>query len=235
MSVKRIRAHVDSLLVANQVNGDYEAEDHKMIEYLKKTRELLQGFQEAKVMHIPRSQNKKADAISKLASVAFGHLAKEVRVETIGQPSISERAVGNVETSGYSWMNPIIQYFKEGVVPEGKQEARRLRIKALQYEMIDGALYRKSYLGSLLKCITYEEAEYIIREIHEGICGMHMGAKMVVARAMRAGYYWPAMFLSALREIRKCDSCQIYAPVTRKPKLNLVPVSYSWPFRKWGH
>ncbi|XP_076881915.1 uncharacterized protein LOC143530188 [Bidens hawaiensis] len=131
-------------------------------------------------------------------------------------------------------MAPILRYLQEGIVPENKQEARRLRIKALQYEIINGTLYRKSYLGPSLKCIGYEEVEYIIREIHEGICGMHMGAKMVAARAMRAGYYWPAMFLSALQEIRKRDSCQIYAPVTKKPKLNLIPVSSSWPFRKWG-
>ncbi|XP_076903875.1 uncharacterized protein LOC143559057 [Bidens hawaiensis] len=153
MSVKRIQAHVDSLLVANQVYGDYEAKDHKMIEYLKKTKELLQGFQEAKVIHIPRGQNKKADALSKLASVAFDHLAKEVRVETLEQPSILEKTVGNVETSGYSWMTPIIRYLQEGAVPEGKQEAWRQRIRALQYEMINGALYRKSYLGPSLKCI----------------------------------------------------------------------------------
>ncbi|XP_076888867.1 uncharacterized protein LOC143539434 [Bidens hawaiensis] len=113
MSAKRIQAHVDSLLVANQVNGDYESKDPKMIEYLKKTKELLQGFQEAKVVHIPRGQNKKADALSKLASVAFDHLEKEVRVETMGQPSILEKTVGNVETYGYSWMAPIVRYLQE--------------------------------------------------------------------------------------------------------------------------
>ncbi|XP_076891437.1 uncharacterized protein LOC143542837 [Bidens hawaiensis] len=205
-----------------------------MIEYLGKTNQLLQGFKEAKVVHIPRGQNKKADALSKLASIAFDHIAKDVQVETIKQPSISEKIVGSVETSRYGWMTPILQYLQGGIVPEDKQEAQILRIKALQYEMINAALYRKSYLGPSLKYIDYEEAEYIIREIHEGKCGMHMRAKMVAARAMRAGYYWPAMFLSALREIRKCDSCQINAPITRKPKLNLVPVSSSWPFRKWG-
>ncbi|XP_076931761.1 uncharacterized protein LOC143597021 [Bidens hawaiensis] len=120
-------------------------------------------------------------------------------------------------------MTPILQYLQDGIVPEDRQEARRLRIWALQYEIIDGSLYRRSYLGPSLKCIDYEEAEYVIREIHEGICGMHIRAKMVDARAMRAGYYWLAMFMSALREIRKCESCQIYAPITQKPKLNLIP------------
>ncbi|XP_076894778.1 uncharacterized protein LOC143547175 [Bidens hawaiensis] len=68
-SVRRVRAHVDSLLVANQVSGDYEAKDHKMIEYLKKTKGLLKSFQEARVVHIPRVQNKKADA---LTTIIFG-------------------------------------------------------------------------------------------------------------------------------------------------------------------
>ncbi|XP_076910057.1 uncharacterized protein LOC143567548 [Bidens hawaiensis] len=232
--MRRIKDHVDSLLVANQISGDYEVKDPKMVECLKKTRELLQGFEEAKVIHISRGQNKKADALSKLASVAFDHLAKDVKIETIKQPSILEKVVASVGTPGWSWMTPILRYLQAGILPEDRQEAHRLRIKALQYEIINGVLYWRSYLGPSLKCIDYEEAKYIIREIHEGICGMHMGAKMLAARAMRARYYWPSMFLSALREIRKCDSCQIYAPMTRKPKLNLIPVSSSWPFRNWG-
>ncbi|XP_076930632.1 uncharacterized protein LOC143595532 [Bidens hawaiensis] len=199
--VQHIRAHVDSLLVANQVKGDYEAKNSNMIEYLKKTKELLQSFKEAEVVHISWGKNKKDDALRKLELVAFNHLAKDVKVETIKQPSIVEEVVASVETPGPCWMTPILRYLQEGTVPEDKQEARRLRIRALQYEIIDGFLYRRSYLGPSLKCIDYEEAEYVIREFHEGICGMHMGAKMVAAWAIRAGYYWPAMFMSALREI----------------------------------
>ncbi|XP_076910750.1 uncharacterized protein LOC143568482 [Bidens hawaiensis] len=131
---------MDSLLVANQVKGDYEAKDNKMIEYLKKTKELLQSFKEAEVVHISRSLNKKADVLSKLASVAFDHLAKDVKVETIKQPSIMEEMVASVETPGPCWMTPILRYLREGIVPEDKQGARRLRIRALQYEIIDGAL-----------------------------------------------------------------------------------------------
>ncbi|XP_076887322.1 uncharacterized protein LOC143537433 [Bidens hawaiensis] len=75
VKAQRIKAHVDSLLVANQVKEDYEAKDPKMIKYLRKVQELLQSFKKSKVMHIPRSLNKKADALSKLAAVAFDHLA----------------------------------------------------------------------------------------------------------------------------------------------------------------
>ncbi|XP_076957843.1 uncharacterized protein LOC143633410 [Bidens hawaiensis] len=205
-----------------------------MVEYLKKVKELMQSFEEAEVLHISRGLTKKADGLSKLASVSLDHLAKNVKVETLSQPSITEVTVTNVEVLEENWMTPIILYLWEGIVPENKHEARRLRIRALQYEIIEGALYIRSYLGPSLKCMDLTEAKYIIREIHEGIYGMHMGANMVATRAMKAGYYWPAMFLSALKEIQRCDSCQIYTPISRQLKLNLIPVNSSWPFQKWG-
>ncbi|XP_076894298.1 uncharacterized protein LOC143546528 [Bidens hawaiensis] len=123
-------------------------------------------------------------------------------------------------------MTPLLRYLQEGIIPDDKEESRKLKIQALQYEVIDEDLYRRSYLGPYLRCIELKEAEYVIREIHEGICGMQMGAKMVAARAMRAGYYWPAMFLSAVKEIQKRDHCQVHAPVGRKPKTNLIPVAH---------
>ncbi|XP_076917408.1 uncharacterized protein LOC143577466 [Bidens hawaiensis] len=199
LRVRRVQAHVDSLLVANQVGGTYDAKDPKMKEYLKVTHELMKDFEEAEVIHIPRGSNKKADALSKLAVVAFNHLEKEVKVETLQQPLVTESTIANVETQGENWMTPLIRYLQEGTVPEDKEEERKLRVRALQYEIIEGSLYRKSYMGPSLKCISEEEAEYVVKEIHEEICGMHMGAKIVVARAIRAGYYWPAMLLSAVK------------------------------------
>ncbi|XP_076943217.1 uncharacterized protein LOC143613387 [Bidens hawaiensis] len=59
VKAKRVKAHVDSLLVENQVRGSYEAKDPKMVEYLRKTQELLRKFEGSEVVHIPRSFNKK--------------------------------------------------------------------------------------------------------------------------------------------------------------------------------
>ncbi|XP_076921117.1 uncharacterized protein LOC143582440 [Bidens hawaiensis] len=190
-----------------------------MVEYLKKVKELMRDFKEVEVLHISRGQKKKTDALSKLASVAFDHLAKGVKVEILRKPSITEFAIANVETPEENWMTPIVRYLREGILPEDKQEARSLLVRALQYEMIDGALYRKLFLGPSLKCIDPLEAEYFIQEIHEGICGMHMGAKMVAARAMRAGYYWPGIdLLGPLPE------------GTRKARFLVVAIDY---FTKW--
>ncbi|KAJ0602741.1 putative nucleotidyltransferase, Ribonuclease H [Helianthus annuus] len=131
-------------------------------------------------------------------------------------------------------MTPIIAYLQSGVTPESKSEARKLQHKACHYQMGDGILYRKSYLGPLLRCVNPQDATYLIRDIHEGICGIHAGPRMVVAKIMNAGYYWPDMHLDAVKELRKCIDCQRHAPKTLRPKNNLVPVTTAWPFQKWA-
>ena len=50
-------------------------------------------------------------------------------------------------------MDPIIVYLKDGEVPEGKIEARILRLKVARYLLHDNKLYRRGYSMLLLKCI----------------------------------------------------------------------------------
>ncbi|MFS7999631.1 putative ribonuclease H [Helianthus anomalus] len=78
MGVKHIEAHVDSMLVAGQINGQYNAKGDIMALYLDQAKTLLQKFYSYKVHHINWSENKPADALSKLASTSFQHLAKDV-------------------------------------------------------------------------------------------------------------------------------------------------------------
>ncbi|XP_076960813.1 uncharacterized protein LOC143637266 [Bidens hawaiensis] len=129
-------------------------------------------------------------------------------------------------------MTPIIAYLSSRALPAGKAEARKIKHKALNYQMINGILYRRSFLGPLLRCVDAEDANYLIREIHEGICGLHAVPRITVAKIMNAGYYWPGMHLDAVQEIRKCDSCQRHAPNTLRPTNELIPVTSAWPFQK---
>nr|GEX63651.1 reverse transcriptase domain-containing protein [Tanacetum cinerariifolium] len=54
-----------------------------------------------------------------------------------------------------------------GTLPSDRKEARKLRIKARQYELLEGVLYRRSFLMSWLRCVRPLQADYVIREIHE--------------------------------------------------------------------
>uniref|UniRef100_A0A251SMQ5 Putative reverse transcriptase domain-containing protein n=1 Tax=Helianthus annuus TaxID=4232 RepID=A0A251SMQ5_HELAN len=234
VGAKNVIAHVDSLLVANQVNGEYEAREANMIEYLEQVKQMMAQFEACRVEHVPRSKNKKADALSKLASVSFSHLAKDVRVEVLATPSIATQQVMQVETPPHNWMTPIINYLVHDVLPTDKSEARKIQINSLQYQMQEGGLYRKTFLGPLLKCLDPDQANYIIREIHYGICGIHAGPKMIVTKVKNAGYYWPGMHESAVKELQQCDECQKHAPISLRAKNEMIPVTAAWPFQKWG-
>ncbi|KAJ0948972.1 putative nucleotidyltransferase, Ribonuclease H [Helianthus annuus] len=158
MGAKNLEANVDSKLIAEQVNGHYDAKGEAMALYLEQARMLISQFQTFKVNHINRSENKHADALSKLAATSFKHLAKEVRIEVLSNPSIHLKQVNIIEVGNPSWMSPIILYLQHGKLPEEKAEARKLQHKAINYEMADGVLYRKSFMGPLLCCVDKTDA-----------------------------------------------------------------------------
>ncbi|GKF15202.1 reverse transcriptase domain-containing protein, partial [Tanacetum coccineum] len=91
-----------------------------------------------------------------------------------------------------------------------------------------------SFLKPWLQCIGPRQADYVIREIHEGSCSMHARPRSVVANAIRLGYYWPTMHRVARNMIRACNNSQIHRPVPRNPQQPLTPITAPWPFYKWG-
>ncbi|XP_076936841.1 uncharacterized protein LOC143604159 [Bidens hawaiensis] len=206
-----------------------------MTSYLSQAKDLMQQFTSCKVVHIKRSENRPADALSKLASTSFEHMGRDVRIEVLDTPSVPQHQVLVIQTGTSSRMRPIVDYLSSGTLPEDRAEARKIRYKALCNQVHEGVLFRKSFLGLLLRCVDAEESNYVIREIHEGICGLHVGPRMVVAKIMNAGYYWPGMHMDAVKEIRKYDACQRYTPQTLRPQNNLVPVTSAWPFLEMGH
>jgi ribonuclease HI len=93
MGVRNLEANVDSRLVANHVLGEYVAKEDNMIQYLDKTKSLIQCFDRFTIKQVPRGENRKADALSKIASTNFAHLSKQVLVETLKNKSISEYVI----------------------------------------------------------------------------------------------------------------------------------------------
>ncbi|GJZ81946.1 reverse transcriptase domain-containing protein [Tanacetum coccineum] len=160
---------------------------------------------------------------------------KFVLVEELKEKSIHEKEILDiVEEEGNTWMTPIREYLTKEILPEDKKKARAVRRKAVRYAMINGTLYKKSFLGPWLRCVGPLQANYVLREIHEGSCSMHSGPRSVVAKVIQTGYYWPTMHMDARNLIRECNDCQIHRPVPRNPQQNLTPITSPWPFYKWG-
>nr|XP_043619358.1 uncharacterized protein LOC122591197 [Erigeron canadensis] len=233
MKIRSIKAFVDSQLVANQVKGEYEAKGEIIRLYLGKTKELIVQFESFDIEHIRRNQNKKVDALSKLASLTFEHLGKKVLIEVLKERSIYEKRVHDlVKEEGKNWMTPIIEYLVSGILPEDESEARKIRIKAPQYKLMEGNLYKKAFLTPWLRCVGPKQAETKFFEIHEGICGLHAGPRSVATKALRLGYFWPSMHRDAAKLLQSCEACQLHVNVPRLPKQDMTSVTSAWPFTK---
>ncbi|GJV26736.1 reverse transcriptase domain-containing protein [Tanacetum coccineum] len=178
MGVRNVHVSVDSKLVANQVLRAYVAKEQNMIKYLENVKSPVSGFASFSISQVPRSKNKKADALSKIASTSFAHLSKQVLVEILKYKSIHEEEVAPVvEEKGITWMTPIIEYLKDRTLPGDRKKASTLRIKARHYKLLEGVLYKRSFLKPWLRCVGPLQADYVIREIHEGSCSMHAGPR----------------------------------------------------------
>ena len=122
-------------------------------------------------------------------------------MEVLKEKSIKEKEVMPVvEEEGDTWMTPHLDYLQNGTLPAEDKKARKLKIKARQYAVVDGVLFRRSFLEPWLRYVSPLQANYVIRDIHEGACSMHSGPRSIVAKALRSGYYWPIMHKDA-REV----------------------------------
>ena len=68
MEADQLEICSDSHLVVKHIKDSYKARGEKMILYLKKVRELLKKFIQVQVKHVPRVENKQADALAKLVT-----------------------------------------------------------------------------------------------------------------------------------------------------------------------
>ncbi|GJQ97443.1 reverse transcriptase domain-containing protein [Tanacetum coccineum] len=108
MKVEKMHAFVDSKLVANQVEWSYGAKGEKIKKYKEKVLEIIQSFSNFRISHIPRDENRKADALSKLAAVQCEGLPKGVLIEELNERSVDMAEVNAIiEEATRTWMTPI--------------------------------------------------------------------------------------------------------------------------------
>ncbi|XP_077223407.1 uncharacterized protein LOC143857019 [Tasmannia lanceolata] len=151
LQVSRIRVHSDSQLVVNQVNSFSEAKEERIIKYLEKVRREISVFEEFQIVQVPRTLTACADALSKITSSGMFEQGN-VYTDILPQPSVEREEVlqPNEEPS---WMDPIIQYLKDGIMPPDRKEARRLVVRAVHYVLDGQKLYKHSFSWPLLKCL----------------------------------------------------------------------------------
>ncbi|GJY61840.1 reverse transcriptase domain-containing protein [Tanacetum coccineum] len=131
MKVEKMHAFMDSKLVANQVEGSYEAKGEKTKKYKKKALEMIRSFNNFQISYIPRKENRKVDTLSKLAAVQCKGLTKGVLIEELNERSMHTAEVNAfIKEATTTWMTPIQEYIEHGILPEDVAKARTIREKA---------------------------------------------------------------------------------------------------------
>ena len=131
-------------------------------------------------------------------------------------------------------MDPIWDYLVEGTLPIDPKEASKLRNRSARFTIHRGTLYKRGFSTPILKCVRKEDANYVLREVHEGICGNHIRVRSLAAKTLRQGYYWATIFKDGTELIKKCKICQEHAQIPYLPSEPLTSITSPWPFQQWG-
>nr|XP_009421106.1 PREDICTED: uncharacterized protein LOC104000717 [Musa acuminata subsp. malaccensis] len=230
MQVVAIRVLTDSQLVAEQLNGGYEARDPTMAKYLAQVKNLTAKFLHFTLFNVPRGENEHADTLAKLASKP----ALEVRPGVEELPAraieIAAAASGSAPTT---WVQELLRFKRDGTLPPDKATARCLRRAHAWYTEVGGRLYKRSFIYPLLRCLEPDEARTVLVEVHEGVCGEHIGGRTLAHKILHQGYYWPTMCQDAKAHVQRCSSFQEHARTPRLPAVPLTPMDCAWPFAQW--
>ena len=104
--------------------------------------------------------------------------------------------IGDIENQDeMPWYHDIYQFLSYGAYPEIAiaKDRGALRLLATRFVICGDSLYRRSPDGLLLLCLDRASADRVMREVHAGVCGPHMGGHTLARKIMRTGYFWLTM------------------------------------------
>ena len=137
-------------MVISQVNGMCEAKEEWMKKYLDKVKQCIKSFATTQFQQISREDNVEANVLTKTAS-ADEMVSDQIKVQYI--PSIDIPEVHQIDGVA-NWTTPIVSYLKDGLLLEDKEEAKKLKVKAMRFVLMDEVLYNRGFSQPYLRCLT---------------------------------------------------------------------------------
>jgi hypothetical protein len=185
-------------------------------------------------VYVPREQNSRADLLAKLASTKRPGNNRTVIQEVVTTPSTKVDEVLQVNENTGGWMEPLLRYLTGSFTPTDDEEEQIIKRRASKFTLVSGKLYKRGRTTPLLRCLGEGETHLVLLEVHEGVCGSHIGGRALAAKLLRAGYYWPTMLQDSSNFVKKCDKCQRFSDKKHVPAQELTSVYSPWPFHKWA-
>ena len=119
--------HYDSQVITSQINGDYECINERMKKYLEEMKNQINSL-EVRFVQIPREENELVVRLAKVVSAEFMIASKQV-LSFIQIFSLIDDGANVLEiNSEKNWTTPLIAYLRSGILPNGKEAARKLKV-----------------------------------------------------------------------------------------------------------
>ncbi|XP_016200042.1 uncharacterized protein LOC107641047 [Arachis ipaensis] len=141
LQVQSLTAHCDSLLVVQQIRGEFQVKDPLLERYWLIAKDLISKFSTFIIPHVHREKNVRADVLSKLASTRADTQASALSQLTLKKPSIETLSITSINHLR-DWRTPFLEYINTGTVPRDELNPQHFRRKASLYTNIAGDLYR---------------------------------------------------------------------------------------------
>ena len=110
---------------------------------------------EAKNVQIPRGENERADRLAKAASAEHMDIPSNVLSFVQLSPLIDSSNMQEIGSDS-SWTAPLVSYLRDGVLPDGKEAARKLKVQAARFVLIKDVLYKRDFSRPYLRCLGTE-------------------------------------------------------------------------------
>ncbi|XP_073137017.1 uncharacterized protein [Henckelia pumila] len=215
LGISRATLYSDSQLAIQQSNGKFEIKDDKMRKYAKALDKAKEGFTELNLEIIPRAENIKDDHLALLASA----LSERPDPIVAGRALVSQLETLDdmlTQVPKGDWRYDLHKYLTTKELPIDNKKAKEIKRRALRF-----------VINRLNRCP--DEANYVLREIHEGSCGSHLGSLALARKALLAGFFWPTMRKDS-SDLWGMDIVGPFPVSTGQRKFLLVAVDY---FSKW--
>jgi hypothetical protein len=111
----------------------------------------------------------------------------------------------------------IVSFLQGNYPSDDESYIKRMHDRARPYVIIEGELFKQGVCSPLLKCISRAKGQELMKEIHSGICGAHIGSMPILGKVFRQGFYWPKATSYVADLVQKCENCQKYVRDQKQP------------------
>ena len=115
-----------------------------MKKYLEEVKNWIDSL-EVKFVQIPREENEYADRLAKAAFAEFmipsEHVLSFVQISSL----IDDKANVQEVNSDKNWTAPLIAYLRTGILLDGKDAARKMKVQTSRFVLIRDVLYKRGF------------------------------------------------------------------------------------------